>query len=96
MAFVQTEFTDEGDVTYGTEWYLYLAHRIAEHPPNLYTFVCDMIESTNLQTSLSLYRSLAKTHEYYYNADGHNITNLVNRRIYHSPSVSLEGGKNYS
>lgn len=39
-------------VTYGTEWYLYLAHRIAEHPPNLYTFVSDMIESKNLQTSL--------------------------------------------
>ncbi|QNK87774.1 proline dehydrogenase family protein [Sporosarcina sp. resist] len=39
-------------VTYGTEWYLYLAHRIAEHPPNLYTFVSDMIESKSLQTSL--------------------------------------------
>ena len=31
-------------VTYGTEWYLYLAHRIAEYPPNIYTFISDIIE----------------------------------------------------
>lgn len=30
-------------VTYGTEWYLYLAHRIAEYPPNIYTAVSDII-----------------------------------------------------
>lgn len=30
-------------VTYGEEWYLYLCHRIAEHPPNLYDAVTDMI-----------------------------------------------------
>ncbi|CAI6032777.1 proline dehydrogenase family protein [Cohnella sp. JJ-181] len=30
-------------LTYGTEWYLYLCHRIAEHPPNLYDAVVDMI-----------------------------------------------------
>lgn len=45
-------FQTRAYVTYGTEWYLYLAHRIAEHPPNLYTFVSDMIESKELQASL--------------------------------------------
>lgn len=35
-------------VTYGSEWYLYVVHRIAEYPPNIYTFISDMIEqSTN-------------------------------------------------
>lgn len=28
---------------YGTEWYLYLCHRLAEYPPNLYQAVVDMI-----------------------------------------------------
>ncbi|WP_425622626.1 proline dehydrogenase family protein [Brevibacillus borstelensis] len=31
-------------VTYGTEWYLYLCHRLAEHPPNLYRALADMLE----------------------------------------------------
>ncbi|USG64952.1 proline dehydrogenase family protein [Brevibacillus ruminantium] len=31
-------------VTYGTEWYLYLCHRIAEHPPQLYRALADMLE----------------------------------------------------
>jgi proline dehydrogenase len=31
-------------VTYGSEWYLYLVHRIAEYPPNIYTFISDIIE----------------------------------------------------
>lgn len=31
-------------VTYGTEWYLYLVHRIAEYPPNVYTLISDIIE----------------------------------------------------
>ncbi len=29
-------------VTYGREWFLYLCHRIAEYPPNLYRAVADM------------------------------------------------------
>lgn len=39
-------------VTYGTEWYLYLAHRIAEYPPNIYTAVSDIIGS---ETKVSPY-----------------------------------------
>ncbi|MBL5768759.1 proline dehydrogenase family protein [Heyndrickxia sporothermodurans] len=31
-------------VTYGTEWYLYLVHRIAEYPPNIFTLISDIIE----------------------------------------------------
>ena len=26
---------------YGREWYLYLCHRLAEHPPNLYRALAD-------------------------------------------------------
>lgn len=32
-------------LTYGHEWYLYLCHRIAEYPPNLYRAVTNMAES---------------------------------------------------
>jgi proline dehydrogenase len=35
-------------VTYGTEWYLYLVHRIAEYPPNIYTFISDIIEKNTV------------------------------------------------
>ncbi len=34
-------------VIYGSEWYLYVVHRIAEYPPNIYTFISDMIEQNN-------------------------------------------------
>jgi len=30
-------------LTYGVEWYLYLCHRIAEYPPNIYVAITDMI-----------------------------------------------------
>ncbi|UNJ81275.1 proline dehydrogenase family protein (plasmid) [Bacillus sp. CMF21] len=30
-------------LTYGMEWYLYLTHRIAEYPPNIYVAITDMI-----------------------------------------------------
>ncbi len=31
-------------ITYGSEWYLYVVHRIAEYPPNIYTFISNIIE----------------------------------------------------
>jgi proline dehydrogenase len=33
-------------LTYGDEWYLYLCHRMAEFPPNLYMAITDMIKRT--------------------------------------------------
>lgn len=30
-------------LVYGEEWYLYLCHRLAEHPPNIYQAVIDMV-----------------------------------------------------
>jgi proline dehydrogenase len=30
-------------LTYGVEWYLYLCHRIAEYPPNIYVAITDMV-----------------------------------------------------
>ncbi|UFJ39870.1 proline dehydrogenase family protein [Brevibacillus humidisoli] len=33
-------------LTYGTEWYLYLCHRLAEHPPNLFVALADMQDPT--------------------------------------------------
>lgn len=32
-------------LTYGREWYLYLCHRIAEYPPNLYRAVAIIADS---------------------------------------------------
>lgn len=32
-------------LTYGVEWFLYLCHRIAEYPPNIYVAITDMIHS---------------------------------------------------
>lgn len=29
---------------YGTDWYLYLCHRLAEHPPNIYRALADAVE----------------------------------------------------
>lgn len=29
---------------YGTEWYLYLCHRLAEHPPNIFRAVADAVD----------------------------------------------------
>jgi proline dehydrogenase len=28
---------------YGTEWYLYVCHRLAEYPPNIYRAIADVI-----------------------------------------------------
>ncbi|PGD28158.1 proline dehydrogenase family protein [Bacillus wiedmannii] len=38
-------------LTYGKEWYLYLCHRIAEYPENLYRAVIDMMHSSAVQQS---------------------------------------------
>jgi len=40
-------------LTYGEEWFLYLCHRIAEHPPNLYDAMTRMIQGA--EDSLTLY-----------------------------------------
>lgn len=42
-------------VTYGSEWYLYLVHRIAEYPPNIYTFISDMIEQSTNRDKINTY-----------------------------------------
>lgn len=31
-------------LTYGTEWYLYLCHRLAEYPPNIYQALADCVD----------------------------------------------------
>jgi proline dehydrogenase len=31
-------------LTYGTEWYLYLCHRLAEYPPNIYRALADCVD----------------------------------------------------
>ncbi|MCK0471758.1 proline dehydrogenase family protein [Halalkalibacter sp. APA_J-10(15)] len=46
------ELKDQGVATkvymvYGTEWYLYLCHRLAEYPPNIYRAVTSMLDSTS-------------------------------------------------
>lgn len=40
-------------LTYGVEWYLYLCHRIAEFPPNIYVAITNMIQGE--KDSLQLY-----------------------------------------
>jgi len=36
---------------YGKEWYLYLCHRLAEHPPNIYQALFDIVEQPNMRVS---------------------------------------------
>lgn len=36
-------------LTYGHEWYLYLCHRIAEYPPNLYRAIVDIASAEEVQ-----------------------------------------------
>ncbi|NQX66079.1 proline dehydrogenase family protein [Paenibacillus alba] len=38
-------------LTYGHQWYLYLCHRIAEYPPNLFRAVIDMVNSGEVEGS---------------------------------------------
>ncbi|HEX6971332.1 MAG TPA: proline dehydrogenase family protein [Limnochordia bacterium] len=37
-------------LTYGREWYLYLCHRLAEYPPNIYTAVADIVDPRRTET----------------------------------------------
>ncbi|WCN37375.1 proline dehydrogenase family protein [Aneurinibacillus uraniidurans] len=39
-------------LTYGEEWYLYLCHRIAEYPPNIYLAVSDIIDPSRTKNSI--------------------------------------------
>ncbi|MDQ6659593.1 MAG: proline dehydrogenase family protein [Chloroflexota bacterium] len=43
-------------LTYGTEWYLYLCHRLAEYPPNIYQALADCVDPS--RTSQSEYEYL--------------------------------------
>lgn len=38
---------------YGVEWYLYLCHRLAEYPPNLYRAVSDIVDRARSPAKLS-------------------------------------------
>lgn len=38
-------------MTYGTEWYLYLCHRLAEHPAHVHQAIADMFDPTRIRDS---------------------------------------------
>ncbi|HBZ79116.1 MULTISPECIES: proline dehydrogenase family protein [Brevibacillus] len=38
-------------LTYGTEWYLYLCHRLAEHPAHVHQAIADMFDPTRIRDS---------------------------------------------
>lgn len=38
-------------LTYGQEWYLYLCHRLAEYPPNIYVAIADIVHPNRTQNS---------------------------------------------
>ena len=39
-------------LTYGSEWYLYLTHRIAEYPPNIYRAITEIIKGPESPSQL--------------------------------------------
>jgi proline dehydrogenase len=39
-------------LTYGVEWYLYLCHRLAEYPPNIYTALSDIVDPSRTEQNL--------------------------------------------
>ncbi|MBA4495938.1 proline dehydrogenase family protein [Paenactinomyces guangxiensis] len=39
-------------LTYGTEWYLYLCHRLAEYPPNIYVAIADIVNPSDSDQNL--------------------------------------------
>ncbi|GHO47069.1 proline dehydrogenase family protein [Ktedonospora formicarum] len=42
-------------LTYGTEWYLYLCHRLAEYPPNIYQALADCVQPSRTEQLVSNY-----------------------------------------
>jgi len=42
-------------LTYGTEWYLYLCHRLAEYPPNIYRALADCVQTSRTEQPASDY-----------------------------------------
>ena len=40
---------------YGTEWYLYLCHRLAEYPPNIYQALADCVQPSRTEQPASAY-----------------------------------------
>ncbi len=42
-------------LTYGTEWYLYLCHRLAEYPPNIYRALADCVQPSRTEQPASNY-----------------------------------------
>lgn len=40
---------------YGTEWYLYLCHRLAEYPPNIYQALADCVQPSRTERPASAY-----------------------------------------
>ena len=42
-------------LTYGTEWYLYLCHRLAEYPPNIYQALADCVQPSRTEQPASNY-----------------------------------------
>ena len=40
---------------YGTEWYLYLCHRLAEYPPNIYQALADCVQPSRTEQPTSNY-----------------------------------------
>jgi len=44
MINTETELKED---TSRSEWYLYLVHRIAEYPPNIYIAITDMIQGSD-------------------------------------------------
>jgi proline dehydrogenase len=43
-------------LTYGTEWYLYLCHRLAEYPPNIYRALADCVQPSRTEQPVNDYR----------------------------------------
>lgn len=48
LEFMRTRgFSTRTYLPYGTEWFLYVAHRLAEYPPNMYRAISDIVRGWN-------------------------------------------------